>query len=133
MNTYGKARTVNPEMHCYILEREAQRPYSFGNSILLVKCTRYLGFTATFMEKGQQLTISEWGVVEKMLAALRQQICHSSVPPYVTATARERNGAPVKEIVTAPSVSTSQTHYRLRTNAACSIADQLPQYLLPLC
>lgn len=45
---------------------------------------------------------SEWGVVEKMLAALRQQISYRSVPPCIRAMASERDGAPVKEIVTAP-------------------------------
>lgn len=85
-----------------------------------VKQTRYLGFTATFMEKGQQLMFSQWGVVDKMLEALRQRISHRSVPPCIGAMASERNGAPVKEIVTAPWVSASQTQYRPRTNTARS-------------
>lgn len=61
-----------------------------------------MGFTATFVEKGQQLMFSEWGLVEKMLTDLRQQISHHSVAPCIRAMANERNGAPGKEIITAP-------------------------------
>lgn len=58
--TYGKTTTTNPEMHCYLLEREDQTPYSFDNSILS-EINAVLGFTAVFLEDREELNVFRAG------------------------------------------------------------------------